>query len=342
MLRRRKVPLVPFTFAAVLWDQGEADEGNPWYKNNTIGNSSNTEASADYAKEFPELISEWRTAFKMPTANTSNTSQFSPSSPPPPLPGSEKGADTVGGKRISSNSDARSGTTIHTAAARVVPFVYVEMDSASYAFWLAQRAAITLADVGFATTVDIEQGLHPPDKDAVAQRLVWEIQRIGGLAGTAATAPSKPSILSITSVASSAKNSTKKKPADRLNKGTGPNHAPPPPPPSTVNVVFTFNQPVASHTSSTGYVPNKGAQCGAARPAGQLDSTIISMNRALVNYTLSAAGTVLTATCRSPNDVLSIASARSGCFLYNAAGLPLAPICVLCNDTAAVCKAGIH
>ena len=111
-------PLVPFTFAAVLWDQGEADEGSGYP-------GTPREPAAAYGLEFPTLITKWRSAFEMPVTGD-----------------------------------------------RVVPFVYVELDSARQDFWLAQRNATALPAVGFATTVDIEKATHPPDKQAVAQRLV--------------------------------------------------------------------------------------------------------------------------------------------------------------------------
>ena len=42
-------------------------------------------------------------------------------------------------------------------------------------FWLAQRSALALPQVGFVTTTDIERNLHPPDKQDVAHRLVLEL-----------------------------------------------------------------------------------------------------------------------------------------------------------------------
>jgi hypothetical protein len=45
-------------------------------------------------------------------------------------------------------------------------------------FWMAQRSALKLDNVGFATTTDIERALHPPDKQDVASRLLLEIRRV--------------------------------------------------------------------------------------------------------------------------------------------------------------------
>ena len=46
------------------------------------------------------------------------------------------------------------------------------------AFWEAQRGATKLPAVGFATTTDIEQMVHEPNKTEVARRLVLEMNRL--------------------------------------------------------------------------------------------------------------------------------------------------------------------
>ena len=68
-----------------------------------------------------------------------------------------------------------------------LPFVYVEICHENGAeepkekdFWeFGQRAAITLPNVGFATTTDVDKSaLHPPDKQDIAPRMVAEIMRL--------------------------------------------------------------------------------------------------------------------------------------------------------------------
>ena len=60
--------------------------------------------------------------------------------------------------------------------------MYVVLDGAEEPkendFWMAQRSALKLGNVGFATTTDVERALHPPDKQDVAARLLLEIRRI--------------------------------------------------------------------------------------------------------------------------------------------------------------------
>jgi hypothetical protein len=139
-------------------------------------------------------------------------------------------------------------------------------------FFLAQRAATKLPAVGFASTMDIEGGEHPPDKQAVAGRLAMEVRRI---ISPASALPTKPVITNITKRGSS--------------------------------VIFTFDQPVASRNSSFGYV-QPGALCGeAAQPErGHPDTTLIRGEHAgnaaqrAINYTISADGTELVALCPHP------------------------------------------
>jgi len=108
------VPLLPMTFKAALWDQGEAD-------------AKKTNATY-YSVAFPHMISEWRNAFKT----------------------------------------------------KDLPFIYVELPhDMAEGFWMAQRAATELPNVGFAVTTDVDRnGLHPPDKQDVANRLLPELRRI--------------------------------------------------------------------------------------------------------------------------------------------------------------------
>ena len=81
--------------------------------------------------------------------------------------------------------------------APTLPFVYVELclgpiwyDVGHMSFWEAQRAATKLPAVGFATTTDIEQMVHAPNKTEVARRLVLEMNR---LAQTPTRMPAGPS-----------------------------------------------------------------------------------------------------------------------------------------------------
>merc|ERR1712232_1061345 len=111
--------LLPMTFRAALWDQGEAD--------------AQRTNSTWYSTEFPKMIKGWRAAFDSPS----------------------------------------------------LPFFYVELcteygaeEPKEHDFWLAQRAAVALPNVGFAVTTDIQRALHPPDKQDVASRLALEIRRI--------------------------------------------------------------------------------------------------------------------------------------------------------------------
>jgi len=42
----------------------------------------------------------------------------------------------------------------------------------------SQRSALSLGNVGFATTTDVQRQLHPPDKQDVAARLLLELRRL--------------------------------------------------------------------------------------------------------------------------------------------------------------------
>ena len=77
-----------------------------------------------------------------------------------------------------------------------LPFVYVELCTEYGAqqpkendFWMAQRSALSLPATGFATTTDIQRALHPPNKQAVADRLLLEVQRLTGSAVGASRGP---------------------------------------------------------------------------------------------------------------------------------------------------------
>ncbi len=90
-----------------------------------------------------------------------------------------------------------------------LPFVYVELCMAPnadwwatghMAFWLAQRAAMALDRVGFATTTDLQQLVHPPNKTAVGARLVRELRRVAFGAGAASAPARGPEVLAASRV----------------------------------------------------------------------------------------------------------------------------------------------
>jgi hypothetical protein len=92
-----------------------------------------------------------------------------------------------------------------------LPFVYVELclgpiwyEVGHMAFWMAQRQATTLPAVGFATTTDIQQMVHAPNKTEVARRLVLEMNRIAHtptvVSATNTSAPSRgPTLIAASS-----------------------------------------------------------------------------------------------------------------------------------------------
>lgn len=136
LFRENIEPLLPFRFAAVLWDQGEAD--------------AKRTNSTWYAHEFPKMINGWRAAF--------DTAQL--------------------------------------------PFVYVELcteygaqEPVEGSFYKAQRSALTLPATGFATTTDIQRALHPPNKQAVADRLILEVLRLAGPNGLRDTIARGPELV---------------------------------------------------------------------------------------------------------------------------------------------------
>ena len=261
------LPFVPFTFAGVLWDQGEADEGSAWpnTKQHLVNNATPAEA---YAQQFPLMIQRWRTAFDMP----------------------------VSGERI-------------------VPFVYVEMDCAKESFWLAQRSASALPAVGFATTVDINaHATHPPDKEVVSIRMAWELRRIANssLGGGSAGVPSRPRLIRVSGSGSG---------------GVGGGVA--------ADVMFEFDGPIESRSGGGGGGGGPvGKNCGSGGP----DSTAIDYGawpNTKLNY--SVTGSSVTVQCGKPGAIVELSSRLASCFLYNKGGLPVAPLCALCNQTQAVC-----
>ena len=138
------VPLLPMTFKAALWDQGESDATFD------AGRTS----SAYYSQAFPLMISLWRRYFTsalkggLPFVYVELCTEY--------------GAEARG-----KSSFARSTARSEGGEAR------------REQFWLAQRASVAAdPSVGFAVTTDIQRFLHPPDKQDVAARLVLELMRI--------------------------------------------------------------------------------------------------------------------------------------------------------------------
>ena len=65
-----------------------------------------------------------------------------------------------------------------TISYRLCTVPWHRYDVGHMAFWEAQRGATKLPAVGFATTTDIEQMVHAPNKTEVARRLVLEMNRL--------------------------------------------------------------------------------------------------------------------------------------------------------------------
>ena len=197
--------------------------------------------------------------------------------------------------------------------ALALPFIYVELcrefggyEPRTKDFWLAQRSALALPQVGFVTTTDIERNLHPPDKQDVARRLVLELRRLAY--GEAVTARG-PELVSITRSASE-------------------------------QVVLTFTNSTL-HTHSGIYVGVQG-QCAAN--AGTALDTVVTVAPKLnatahgpqagVAYTLGQGKGTLTlakGVC-GPGDWLWVSADISSCFLYGPTGLPAPPLFLTCPD----------
>ena len=202
-----------------------------------------------------------------------------------------------------------------------LPFVYVEMDQGpkgySQDFWLGQRNATSLANVGFAVTTDIQRALHPPDKQDVASRLVLEVRRI---AYNDSAIPTRPEVLAI-------------KASD-----------------SPAGFVVTFSHAVTSQ-GAVFAGGRSNSQCGnLSDDSAAVDLTAIHPGPGNSYSTPRAPGcaecprteidstrTVITVTCPKPDSVVQI-NGHGSCYLYSNAGLPVAPFCVNCNDTQKVCR----
>ena len=188
-----------------------------------------------------------------------------------------------------------------------LPFVYVEMDTAKQNFWLGQRNATRLPAVGFVTTADLQRGLHPPDKQDIASRLANEVRRV---AYNDSTMPAKPTVKAI-----------KKSPR---------------------GFTVTFSDAVTSHGA---LFASNNSQCGSlSDDSVVVDITAINGTNTPRDpgcaecpaYELDSTGTLLTVACPRPDSVAQI-NGHGSCYLYSD-GVPVAPFCVSCNDTEAVCR----
>eukprot|EP01050_Picozoa_sp_SAG11_P007893 SAG11_NODE_672_length_7812_cov_6.956308_4_plen_455_part_00 len=200
-----------------------------------------------------------------------------------------------------------------------LPFVYVEMDQGpkgySQDFWLGQRNATSLANVGFAVTTDIQRALHPADKQDIASRLVLEVRRI---AYNDSAIPTRPQVVAIKA--------------------------------SDTGFVVTFSHAVASHGAVFAGGRNN-SQCGnLSDDSAAVDLSAIhpglgdSFSNPRVpgctecpKYEIDWTGTVVTVSCPRPDSVVQI-NGHGSCYLYSNAGLPVAPFCVNCNDTQKLCR----
>lgn len=179
-----------------------------------------------------------------------------------------------------------------------MPFFYVELCTEYGAeepkendFWLAQRAATKLPQVGFAVTTDLQRALHPPDKQDVADRLVLEIRRI---AYGESIVSRGPELLSAESDGNT--------------------------------VVFTFSE--QSLTSHAGLFVGNDDKC--AKAAGH-DSVVTDPlnSRHALNYTIS--GAKMMVSCESPSGLVRVNADYATCFLYGSSGLPAPPIQQPCS-----------
>lgn len=180
-----------------------------------------------------------------------------------------------------------------------LPFFYVELcteygaeEPKEHDFWLAQRAAVALPNVGFAVTTDIQRALHPPDKQDVASRLALEIRRI--VYGDDVVSRG-PELLSTT------------------QKGA--------------SVVFRFSN--SSLTSHAGILVGSNTTCAAAVGHDSAASDPLSASHSL-DYTVQ--GDEVTVACTSPKGVVRINADYSTCFLYGPHGLPAPPIEASCSQ----------
>lgn len=227
------IPLLPMTFRAALWDQGEAD--------------AKRTNSTWYAKEFPHMILGWRDAFEVPD----------------------------------------------------MPFFYVELCTEYGAaepkeddFWLAQRAATELPQVGYAVTTDVQRALHPPDKQDVADRLALEVRRMVYGEGIASRGPEL-----------------------LLAKADG------------ETVVLTFSD--SSLSTHAGIFVGDNAACAKAIGHDSVATDPLNNNERL-NYTVS--GATMTVTCASPSGLVRINADYARCFLYGSIGLPAPPVQHRCSS----------
>jgi hypothetical protein len=155
------VPLLPMSFKAVIWDQGEADAkkaNSSWYK-----------------EHFPRMISGWRKY----------------------LPAQQ---DTFH-RPIQRAGGTNTSTTLPFVYVELCTEMDSEPSTKRpfEDFWAAQRAALALPSVGFAVTTDIQRATHPPDKQDVASRVALEVRRLAYHQPVVSRGPELVSVSSLSS-----------------------------------------------------------------------------------------------------------------------------------------------
>jgi hypothetical protein len=192
-----------------------------------------------------------------------------------------------------------------------LPFVYVELCTEYGAqepqesdFWMAQRSALTLPATGFATTTDIQRALHPPNKQAVAERLLLEVRR---LTGNAAGVSSRgPELLSKT-----------------FDDG---------------KLTLRFSNESLHVRAGIQVPPPAGGGCTLGPAAGPHDTASSSAVQQVghggqrVQVPFAMHGSTMVVSCSPGNETtpVLINSDTASCFLYASAGLPAPPLSVAC------------
>ena len=199
-----------------------------------------------------------------------------------------------------------------------LPFFYVELDSEYGAqrpkeadFWAAQRAALALPATGFASTVDVERGLHPPDKMDIARRLLLEIRRVSYAEHTVVSRG--PELLSHSV-----------KPAPRTTSARAPTSTP------TMQMQLTMSN--ASLAVHGGIFVGTNASCSGsnASDGSSHDGALMQLPSTPLNYSIS--GNTITVNCTPGTDVMLNAE-TSECYVYGSKPpyLPAPPVSVPCS-----------
>ena len=274
------VPLLPMTFRAVLWDQGEAD-------------AKRTNASW-YRTAWPAMITGWRRGLQQPG----------------------------------------------------LPFVYVELDNEMHDelphdavdFWAAQRQAVlTLANIDFATTTDIQRGTHPSDKKDIATRLALAVRRTALGENIVSRGPELLSVMSTKRAPHSLGVGSTEGPQQQLKRVR---------PVVELLLRFSNSSLVSAHgimvnTSCSGKQPPRW--CGHGCGGNRADSLVMdAFTSTPLNYTLAGDG-IVRVECEDENSAFRINSDGALCFLYAQKGstgvpdglmLPAPPVVVWCNQSS--------